>query len=63
MWYIFGMNSRILQQDHQDLIRLNRSLSPQERLKAFYEHSRLLGQLSLVRKAGKTKDLPPSSEA
>lgn len=44
------MKSTILQQDHHDLIKLNRQLSPEERLMAFYHHSQLLCQLSLVKK-------------
>lgn len=60
------MKSSILQEDHNDLIRLNRALSPEERLVAFYHHSYFLKQLSLVRKAGKKQDIysltpnPPS---
>ena len=54
------MNSRILQQDRKDLIQLNRALSPQERLEAFYHHSSLLSQLSLARKAGQKKDAESS---
>ena len=43
------MNSLILKQDHDALIKLNRSLSPEERLLAFFHHSYLLTQLSLAR--------------
>ena len=50
------MKSRILEQDRDDLVRLNRALSPQERLEAFYHHSQLLNQLSLIRKTGKKKN-------
>ena len=60
VWYIFVMDSRILQQDRKDLIQLNRALSPQERLEAFYHHSRLLSQLSLARGAGKKNDAKSS---
>jgi hypothetical protein len=50
------MESKILQQDRNDLIQLNRTLSPEQRLEAFYQHSQLLSQLSLVGKTGKKKD-------
>ena len=43
------MKSAILEQDHEALIKLNRSLSPEERLLAFFHHSQLLCQLSLAR--------------
>ena len=43
------MKSTILEQDHKALIELNRSLSPEERLLAFFHHSQLLTQLSLAR--------------
>ncbi|GEM_PF-6170406 len=56
------MKSRILEQDRNDLIALNRILSPQERLEAFYHHSQLLSQLSLVRKASKKKAINSSFE-
>lgn len=61
VWYIFLMISKILQQDHNDLIRLNQSLSPEERLVAFYHHSKLLSQLSLVRKVEKKQDIDSSA--
>lgn len=48
--YIFIMKSKILQKDHEDLIKLIQSLSPEKRLEAFYRHSQLLIQLSLARK-------------
>lgn len=58
------MQSRILQQDHQDLIKLNQSLSPEERLIAFYHHSFLMAQLALAGKVEKRQDkgssTPPS---
>ena len=69
LWYILGVKSKILLQDHQDLVKLNQSLSPEARLVAFYHHSRLLCLLSL---AGKEKnqgqgspssDHPPLSQA
>jgi len=44
------MKSKVLEQDHNDLIQLNRSLSPEERLEAFYYHSLLLNQFVLTRK-------------
>lgn len=47
----------ILQQDHDDLIKLNRSLAPEERLVAFYHHCQLLSQLSLARKIEKNQDI------
>jgi len=50
------MKSAILQQDRDDLIKLNRSLSPEERLVAFYHHSQLLIQLSLVGKAKRKQE-------
>ncbi len=56
MWYISSMKSAILQQDRDDLIKLNRSLSPEERLVAFYHHSQLLIQLSLVGKAKRKQE-------
>ncbi len=40
-----------------DLIELNRSLSPEERLVAFYNHSMLLTQLASV---GKKQTNPPT---
>ena len=49
------MKSNILQQDHQELVKINQKLSPQERLVAFYHHSRLLCQLSLLRKKVESK--------
>ena len=49
------MKSTIIQKDHEDLIKLNRSLSPEERLMAFYRHSQLLIQLSLERKVDNKK--------
>lgn len=55
------MKSPILQQDHDDLIKLNQSLSPEERLVAFFHHSRLLSQLSLVRKVKKNQDIDSST--
>jgi hypothetical protein len=45
----------ILQQDHNALIKLNRELSGEERLMAFFHHSQLLCQLSLVKKADKSQ--------
>ena len=64
------MNSPILKQDHDALIKLNRSLSPEERLMAFFNHSQLLTQLSLARvvdgnsnqSSGPTTDNPPLSK-
>jgi hypothetical protein len=44
------MRSAIIQQDHHDLISLNRSFSPEERLVAFYHHSFLVSQFSAMRK-------------
>jgi hypothetical protein len=51
------MKSKILEQDHNELIKLNRQLSGEERLMAFYRHSQLLTQLSLCRKSDRIKDL------
>ncbi len=56
------MKSRILQQDHHDLIKLNQSLSPEERLVAFYYHSQLLSQLSLIRKVERKQDIDFSTQ-
>ena len=50
------MKSKIIEQDHDDLIELNRALSPEERIEAFYQHSQLLVQLSLTRKADAKQD-------
>ena len=54
------MKSAILQKDHNDLLKLNHSLSPEERLVAFYHHSQLLSQLSLARKKGEKQNINPS---
>ena len=43
------MKSKILEKDREALIKLNRSMSPEERLMAFFHHSQLLAQLSLAR--------------
>jgi len=47
------MESLILQQGRKDLIRISRSLSPEQRLEAFFRHSQLLIQLSLANKSNK----------
>ena len=52
---VWLMKSAILEQDHQDLVKLNRSLSPEERLLAFYHHSYLLIHLYLAGKKNKQK--------
>ena len=39
------MKSKILAEDHQDLIKLSQAMTPEERLLAFYNHSRLVHQL------------------
>ena len=51
------MKSKILEQDHNELIKLNRQLSGEEKLMAFYRHSQLLTQLSLCHKSDRKKDL------
>ena len=51
------MKSRILEQDHEDLLKINRALSPEERIKAFYHHSQLLTYLFLAGKEKKPKDI------
>lgn len=56
LWYIFIVESLILQQDRKDLIRINKSLSPEQRLEAFFHHSQLLSQLSLANKANKKQN-------
>jgi len=50
------MESLILQQDRKDLIRINKSLTPEQRLVAFFHHSQLLIQLSLSNKMNKKQD-------
>jgi hypothetical protein len=50
------MESLILQQDRKDLIKINRSLSPEQRLEAFFHHSQLVIQLSLTNKINKKQD-------
>ena len=51
------MKSKILEQDHHELARINRQLSGEERLMAFYRHSELLIQLSLCNKSNQTKNI------
>ncbi len=51
------MKSKILEQGRNELIKLNRQLSGEERLMAFYRHSQLLTQLSLCHKSDQIKDL------
>lgn len=36
------MKSKIIQEDREDLIRLCKAMTPEERLVAFYNHSRLI---------------------
>jgi len=51
------MKSKILEQGRNELIKLNRQLSGEERLMAFYRHSQLLTQLSLCHNSKQLKDL------
>lgn len=46
--YINIMHSKILQQDQDDLIRISKSMTPEERLEAFYNHSQLMTQVYLA---------------
>ena len=39
------MKSKIIQQDHDDLVRLSKSMTPQERLVAFFNHLRLMAEV------------------
>ena len=39
------MKSEILEKDHEDLIALYKRMSPEERLVAFFNHSRLIGEV------------------
>lgn len=39
------MKSKVLQQDHEDIIALHRAMKPEERLIAFFNHSKLIQQL------------------
>ena len=49
------MKSKILQDDHDALIKLNQSLSSEEKLEAFYRHSQLLSQLYFLGQSKKSK--------
>lgn len=40
------MKSNILKQGYEALIKINKAITPQERLTAFYQHSRLMNQLA-----------------
>ena len=40
------MKSNILKANHKALIKANKAMTPQERLMAFYRHSRLLSKLA-----------------
>lgn len=42
------MKSALLQKDREELLALSRRLTPEERLVAFYEHSRLVAQMALA---------------
>jgi hypothetical protein len=44
------MKSKLMQQDHDALIKMHKSMTPEERLMAFYHHSRLMMH---VHEAGK----------
>jgi len=44
------MKSKILAEDRKDLVKLSRSLSPQQRLLAFLNHNQLLAQLSKAKR-------------
>jgi len=52
------MYSKLIKQDQQALLEINKAMSPQERLMAFYYHSRLMSKLALSvpkrRKSAKT---------
>jgi len=50
------MESLILQQDRRDLIKINKSLSPEQRLEAFFHHSQLVIQLSLANETNKKQN-------
>ena len=39
------MKSKIIQQDHDHLVELNKQMKPEERLLAFYEHSKLMSEM------------------
>ena len=39
------MKSALRQKDHEDLIRIHKKMTPEERLIAFYNHSRLMAQI------------------
>ena len=39
------VKSKLIEKSREALIELNRSLSPEERMEAFYNHSQLLAQL------------------
>ena len=43
--YIYHMESKVLQQDHQDLVTLCKGMTPEERLVAFFNHSRLVNEV------------------
>ncbi|MCK5215847.1 MAG: hypothetical protein KAR05_10910 [Candidatus Omnitrophica bacterium] len=39
------MISHVIKKDHKDLLRIAKSMKPEERLVAFYHHSRLIYNL------------------
>ncbi len=52
------MKSKILQKDHEDMIKLHRKMKPEERLMAYFHHSQLVQQFY---QAGLTSRKSPSS--
>jgi hypothetical protein len=55
------MISRILEQDHAALIKLCKSMKPEERLVAFLNHSRLVHQIYRAGKASRRRSSTPNS--